>query len=127
MRKAWREEYLYSMAAAGAPLRTARALARLTATAHRLAEAACSGYWPADNGERAVEYCPDCGGGWVSSSYRRPARGAAKVCPDCYTDGRIKALVASELPGWAVETSGDPRGCVVVVTTPDGRRIGVPA
>lgn len=118
-RQSERDLFIATWTKAGGSLRVARLLLRHAATAQRLAEAACSGYWPADNGERPVKTCPSCEGGWVASSFRKG------VCPSCRMDQIIEAVAAED--GFKVSVQGDPRGYVVKVAMPDGREAGVPA
>lgn len=122
MKQQWRDQFVADLARAGVVnVDIARRLLRYAATAQRLAEAACNGDWPADNGERQTAECAECGGGWAPSSFRRGR------CPDCANEARLRAYVADAMPGWGVTSAGDPRGYVVRVVTPDGREIGVPS
>src|SRR6267142_3141490 len=118
-RQSERDSFIAIWTKAGGSLSVARLLLHHAATAQRLAEAACNGDWPADNGERKVKICPSCEGGWVASSFRKG------VCPSCRMDQIIEALVAQD--GFKVKVEGDPRGYVVKVSLPDGREAGVPA
>lgn len=113
----WRENFIASMAREGVSVGTARAILSVTATLNRLAEAQCNGDWPCDNGERKTAPCPRCTLGYVPSTIK------AKGCPECRAQDRARALVPE---GWSVELSGDPRGHVVTLKTPQGREIGVP-
>ena len=88
-------------------------LLRASATATRLAVASCSGYWPADNGQRKTKLCAKCGCGWVASSF------TANGCPDCTIGARIDRICAAA--GLPVEQNGDPRGAVVKVQLPSKR------
>lgn len=78
---------------------------RYASTLQRLAVAQCNGDYPADNGERKVVPCPECGSGFVRSSFRKG------VCPDC----RTSQLVRDALAGTAFKPvfGGDPRGAVL--------------
>lgn len=130
----WREEFISIMGRRfGWTVYDCRTLLRLSATAQRLAEAACNGDYPADNGERKVQMCPKCEGGWVRSSF------VQGVCPDCRIEQRIAAAVAdvnsraeTDAQRVIVRTAGDPRGAVVALaavgTDPDRSSdwIGVP-
>ena len=118
-RQSEREDFIVRWAQAGGSTNDARRLLRHATTAQRLAEAACNGDWPADNGERATKLCPECQCGWVPSSFRKG------VCPSCRTDQLILAIVKAA--GFQARVDGDPRGYVVKVTLPDGRDCGVPA
>lgn len=124
MRNAWRDEFLVLAGRAGVTAAAARRLLMLARRAQRLAEAACNGDWPADNGQRVVSFCPDCDRGWVPASYRRSltAPKGPKVCPDCRCEQDIRAAVAEDWPGWDVRVSGDPRGCVVHLIRPGAER-----
>lgn len=117
----WRDEFIGAMARAGVRVDVARAWLRRAATAQRLAEASCNGDYPADNGERKVKPCPSCEVGWSPGSFR------GGVCPECSHERLMTRKLAAELPGWTAQFHGDPRGCVVVLGTPEGREIGVPS
>lgn len=112
------------------PITVAAAFLRLSTTLHRLAEARCNGDWPCDNGQRAVEWCPLCEGGYVKSAIQGGplARGAyersnqptdmiatAKACPDCRAVERAHQLAARHIPTHKIITQGDPRGCVLFI------------
>lgn len=96
----------------GDALRFARAILRNAATHGRLAVAQCNGDWPADNGERKVKECDECGSCYVPSSFR------GGVCPDCNVERRIKKQCEqfSIVPIF----QGDPRGCTVKLKLPSG-------
>ena len=122
-----RDQFVAIMTREGMPLPNIRGMLRQSATLHRLAEASCNGDWPADNGERRVEACPQCGGSWVPSSYRRLPNGGAKVCPDCYAEARTRAITPA---AFTPIFQGDPRGCVLKIAVPshytnDGNHEGV--
>lgn len=115
------------------PLSTAElalsTLSRYAATIDRLAVAACNGDWPADNGQRHVESCPVCGSGWVPSQYAigtNPLGQRERACKDCRTEWSVRRFVTAHLPGWQVQTQGDPRGYTLKLTAPDGAEFGVP-
>ena len=127
MRRHWRDDFIAALARYDVRPNVARRVLRYTATLQRLSEAQCNGDWPADNGERKVEQCVRCGAGFAPSvMYRGEGQGRV-VCPDCRTSDLARAYVAEQLPGWSVSFAGDPRGCVVVLTAPDGREVGVPS
>jgi len=94
-------------------LRDARTLARL-------AEAACNGDWPCDNGgDRPVRFCSRCGGGMVRSKVLKG------LCEDCRVSDRVEARLRPYAPrGIGIELAGDPRGYVVKVFGP-GREVGI--
>lgn len=66
--------------------------------------ALCNGDWPCDNGERKVEQCSRCEGGYVPSQLSKHER----ECPDCRTQDKVRMLALAQ--GLTVEFSGDPRG-----------------
>jgi hypothetical protein len=114
-----RDEFIALAAAEGLPLDTTRALLRYSQTLHRLAEAQCNGDWPADNGDRKVEYCgggekAGCGSMWAPSTLK----GKGKLCPDCRTTALVHAILPA---GFGAIFAGDPRGCVFKLTVPSGR------
>jgi hypothetical protein len=108
-----REEFVALMTQEGVPLGVIRGLMRAGTTLHRLAEAACNGDWPADNGERKVEECPKCQGLWVPSTIK------SNGCPDCRAEAVVSALCAPH--GLTPIFNGDPRGAVLKVKVPSGR------
>ena len=122
------------------PITVANAFLRLSTTLHRLAEAQCNGDWPCDNGQRPVEFCPLCEGGYVKSAItggplatlaHKAALQAAgaipdglaklvtgdnpKACPDCRTVARAVELARVHIPTHKIITQGDPRGCVLYI------------
>lgn len=109
-----RENFIAEMAKAGVSVTDSRHILRNAATLERLAEAACNGDWPCDNGEREVKECPEC------ACYFVPSVIAKAGCPDCRATARIKAILAPY--GLTGEFAGDPRGAVVSIILPDGRR-----
>lgn len=109
----WREDFIGRIVREGATVGDARRLMRYAATLERLAVAQCNGDYPADNGERPVRECSECGQHWARSAFDR-----AWLCVDCRTTARARAYVAEALPGWRVRFNGDPRGCVVAVYPP---------
>lgn len=118
-----RDRFIAEATKDGLDVWTARRLLSNATTLHRLAEAQCNGDWPADNGERKTEACSRCGGHWVPSSLLK-----GKLCPDCRAEDRVKAMLP---PGWSPVFGGDPRGCVLVLSSPahpwtdDGRGRGI--
>jgi hypothetical protein len=110
-----RREAVRMLTAEGLPEAITNKLLRLGATLHRLAEAQCNGDYPADNGQRPVKFCTRCEAGFVPS-----VMDTNGVCPDCRAQDRAKALIA-QFPGFNVTFGGDPRGCVLLVTTPNGK------
>ena len=107
-----RDEFVARMTREGVSLATIRGLLRHASTLQRLAVAACNGDYPADNGQRSIQTCPECEGGWVPESFRAAPRSGLhqKVCPDCYTAHKVRSLV----PGaWRPIFGGDPRGAVL--------------
>ena len=103
----------------GLPEFHASKLLRLATTANRVNTAACNGDYPADNGERKTKECPSCACHWAPASFAR------SLCPSCRNDDLARKVVA-DLPGWAIEFNGDPRGYPYTLTAPDGRKSGVP-
>ena len=129
-KQSWREHFIATLAWYDVRPDVARRVLRYAATLQRLAEAQCNGDWPADNGERLVEPCLRCQARFVLRVMRavpgqngQPCRW---LCPDCRTSDLARAYVVANLPGWSVTFAGDPRGCVVMLTAPDGREVGVP-
>ena len=120
----WRDEYLVRVSKLGMDLNTALLLLRHAATLQRLAEAQCNGDWPADNGECQTAECLPCGSFWHPSVLK----GKDKLCPDCRTVARVKAILA--LSDVIPIFQGDPRGCVLKLQFPDqdeNSAIGVPS
>lgn len=111
-RRRERDAAMVALSAAGVPYETVLLVLRDAAKLARLAEAQCSGDWPADNGERKVKECSRCKGLWAP--YTLKLRG---LCEDCRTCDRI----TDRLTGFAVDFAGDPRGFVVTVKVPTGR------
>ncbi len=114
MRGKDREQFLMHATRLGLNDFQARKFARFAATSDRLAEAACNGDWPCDNGERKVEWCDRCQGGMVRSKMKRVKATPDKfvlICESCRLDDRIVAYAAE--CGVAVELQGDPRGWTV--------------
>jgi hypothetical protein len=103
MTKRDRERAFMGSAKLGLTERDARRLLRVGATLHRLAEATCSGYWPADNGTGNTWKCPKCEQLW-----------RVKHCPDCKAEQRARDILSS-YPDLAHETQGDPRGAILKV------------
>lgn len=124
-----RDEFVVEATKAGIDLPTTRKLLRYATTLQRLAVAQCNGDWPADNGQRKVEFCLKCQSGFVPESFRpivlvipeafedlgpaprqpRPIR--QQVCPDCYAQDKVEGLLRGT-PLKAV-FGGDPRGAVL--------------
>jgi hypothetical protein len=100
-----REQFLMHCTRLGLNDYQARKFARFATTSDRLAEAACNGDWPFDNGERKVEWCVKCQSGMVRSKM------VAGVCESCRLDARI--LAYADECGVACELQGDPRGWTV--------------
>lgn len=120
MTQKWREEFINLAGQYGICYEDAAKALRIGATMQRLAEASCNGDWPADNGERKTELCPNCQCGWVKSSFVKG------VCPSCRIDQRAHEFVASI--GWTAELQGDPRGAVFkLVKEVDGRKVKLAA
>jgi hypothetical protein len=107
------------MSREGMRLDLIRALLRNAATLDRLACAQCNGDYPADNGQRKVDACSECGGLWVPLVLKQftpkggPLGGIFQKCPDCRTADRVRALLTGS--GWMPVFGGDPRGCVLKV------------
>jgi len=139
MKQAWRDHFIAQAARAGLTVDTARYLLRQAATLQRLAEAQCNGDYPADNGQRKVSECGRCGSLWapgVLKSARTPGHVGTPTCPDCRTEDRVRARLATHAPGWQAIFHGDPRGCVLKLVPPgvsadpfgdDSRYLGVPS
>ena len=124
----WREEFIARMSREGMRLDVTRALLRHASTLQRLAVAQCNGDWPSDNGQRKVDACDECGSGWVPSVLKRlqllsqPGRPTlARVCPDCRTQERVRAVIAADAPAWKAIFGGDPRGAVLKLARVDAR------
>lgn len=121
-----RAAFIHQAGAEGMPIDVARKLLRYGATLHRLAEAQCNGDWPADNGTDVYgqrEECARCHTLWRGRMVTlRTSVSAERVCADCRTSNAAKTLVGT-LPGWSAETQGDPRGAVLTVVAPSGRRM----
>lgn len=99
-------------------------LVRASTTLTRLAEAACNGDYPCDNGERKVLWCDRCEGGFVRSAMKRIGIDTVKgtnryLCIDCRTQDRVTAV----LKPFNIEPifAGDPRGCVLKLKVPSGK------
>lgn len=108
-----RDEFISIATQEGLSLDIALKLLRYATRLQRLAVAQCNGDWPADNGERKVEYCPDCESGFVKSSFVKG------ICPDCRAGQLVSELLA---PTEAKPIlGGDPRGAVLKITVPSGR------
>lgn len=112
MRQRDRDEFIAIASREGIPLDVARKVLRHSATLHRLSEAACSGDWPCDNGERRTKECPECQSGYAPSSFRKG------VCPDCRTQALVRGLLAPH--NVTPIFNGDPRGAVVKLRVPSG-------
>jgi hypothetical protein len=119
-----RDEFIVAATKAGLDIETSRKLLRYATTLQRLAVAECNGDWPADNGERKVDYCPKCQSGYVPASFRPVVveevpyadgkgvrRKRERRCPSCYAESKVEQLLAkTELqPAF----NGDPRGAVL--------------
>ena len=122
-----REQFLIQATKEGLPPGVCRKLLRYATTLQRLAEAQCNGDWPADNGERKVELCPQCGAGFVKSSFKVLQKrvgptgvGFYRICPDCRTrELVIAALGECPVNGLKAVFQGDPRGAVLKLSTPN--------
>ena len=131
-RQSDRDSFIATMARENVPLHVAQRLLRYSATLHRLAEAACNGDWPADNGERKVEPCSRCQAQWVRSSMVKsrthtvmvpdrlgvPRERPALICKDCRTEELVGALLQPY--GITPHFHGDPRGAVLRLEMPSG-------
>jgi hypothetical protein len=84
---------------------------RLSVRHGRLQEAQCTGDWPADNGERALNTCPRCGIGWAVGQVKKAG------CPDCRCEDQVNALAQTH--GLEAVFQGDPRGCTVKLRIPN--------
>ena len=116
----WRDQFMMQAGKHGIPTYHARLFLRYARTLQRLSEAQCNGDYPADNGERNTKECAKCGGFWAPSFIRRDG-----VCGECKTEERAKKQ--AQALGFAADTAGDPRGCVLTLKTADGTEIGVPS
>lgn len=94
-------------------------LVRASTTLTRLAEAACNGDYPCDNGERKVLFCCRCDGGYVRSAMKFLSESDNYLCINCRTEDRVKSI----LRPFAIEPifAGDPRGCVLKLKVPSGK------
>ncbi len=110
MNKKRRELFLMDCTRHGLTEYDALRLARLFATAERLAVAGCNGDWPCDNGERKVEWCSVCESGMVRSKMDKNG-----ICESCRVDKRAKNIVW-KYTGVGLDVSGDPRGWVFQLT-----------
>jgi hypothetical protein len=109
-----RDTFIGEATKIGLSMDTIRLLLRYATTLQRLAIAQCNGDWPADNGERTTIACPDCESGFVPSSFKAgptPGINGTKVCPDCYAQYRVKAILADT--NYMPWFQGDPRGAVL--------------
>lgn len=141
-----RDEFLLIAQQEGLSYDVATKLLRYAQTLHRLAVAQCNGDWPADNGERKVEFCPECESGFVRSSFKKSSfktvdNKPIRICPDCRTQELVQVSlgamehVKKDNGLHAMNTSlkdcdcmkfkplfgGDPRGCVLKIQVPSGR------
>lgn len=115
----WRDQFIAEASRSGMAIDTVLAILRVGRTLQRLAEAQCNGDWPADNGDKDRQVqCGQCMSGWHKSAIRKDGR-----CLDCHAQDRARRLVPA---GWTAEFQGDPRGCIVTLVDPSGKRIGVP-
>ncbi len=120
-----RDEFIARCTRESIPYQVARRLLSHATTLQRLKTAVCTGDWPADNGERKTQTCPECEGGWAPSSFRRG------LCPDCRMEDLTRQTLADS--GWMPIVGSDPRGAVLrlfrVGTSPEdiatGRERGV--
>ena len=113
-----RDEFLTLMAQEGLPLNVTRAILSKAATIQRLSEAECNGDYPCDNGERKVEFCTDCGSGYVRTAMQK--RGERLICRNCLTKERIAYLLSTHT-GFKAVFQGDPRGACVKIAVPSGK------
>lgn len=114
-----RDAFIARLAAIGIPSEVSRKFLREAATIERLAVAACNGDWPCDNGERKVNFCAKCEGGYVPSQLN-----GTGVCPSCRAEQRVSALAKAH--GIAADCQGDPRGYTTQLILADGSTVGVP-
>lgn len=101
---------LLGMGTLGITEHHAKALLRLGATIHRLAEAQCNGDWPADNGVRPTVECQKCGSFWARAALRKTRDNA---CPDCCAAEDAQKLAS--IYGLKAVCGGDPRGSVLTL------------
>ena len=107
MRTADREYFLDNARRHGLPFEIAKRVRSLAVTHDRLAEAACNGDWPCDNGERKVVFCSRCESGMV------PSKVKGGICESCRVEDRIAAICSEyNIP---VSFQGDPRGWTVKI------------
>src|SRR5262245_34156293 len=97
-----RDEFLVIATQEGLSADVARKLMRYAQTLHRLAVAQCNGDWPADNGERKVEWCPICEGGFVRSTFRKSSFISVdgkpqRICPDCRAQELVKLTLGAKI------------------------------
>ena len=120
--KSDRHDAIAKLRAEGLPDTAILKLLRLGARLHQLAEAECNGDYPCGNGQRPAVPCPVCESEYVPDSMLLGLLKdgtKAKICPSCKAEQLAMATVA-QYPGFGVQTGGDPRGAVLVVTTPHG-------
>ena len=112
-----RDRCIATASARGIPFSVITSLLRYATTIERLNLAQCNGDYPADNGERQTETCPDCEMGWTPESFRRVAymsegKGGRtyykQLCPDCRTTQLVERTLQGT--GWISYIQGDPRG-----------------
>lgn len=116
-----RGKFIERMRAEGLPESVCLKILREANTIDRLAVAECNGDWPADNGERQVTECPECGSYYVPSTIltipgSKPKR---KGCPSCRAAARVRR--ALQPYGMEPIIGGDPRGCTLKLKVPSGR------
>lgn len=109
-----RYKFIEAMKAEGMSEASARLILRNANTIQRLSVAECNGDWPCDNGERKVKPCSRCEAGYVPSELKKGG-----LCPNCRAEDRIKATMPDDR--WKAHTSGDPRGCCVIISVPSGK------
>lgn len=114
-----RDEFITQAAHADIRLDVARLLLRYATTLQRLAEAQCNGDWPYEHGSDTgykLDTCPECEGQWARVSFKtlRWIDGEKhRTCPDCYTQEKVRQLLAKDAPALRANFQGDPRGAVL--------------
>ena len=131
-----RDQFIATATKEGLSLDVARKLLRYASTLQRLSEAQCNGDYPY-NGSRdnylhkkdgdpngrewqAKHFgtCSKCESECAKSQLKQSKSGE-KACPDCRTNSLVFALLA----GCGIDASpifsGDPRGAVLVLSTPN--------
>lgn len=83
-----RESFMHEAGKAGICEADARKILRYGTTLARLAVAQCNGDWPADNGERQIMACEECGQSWSPSVFTGKREYRA-VCYQCGWKGEL--------------------------------------